>query len=340
MDNTNFKMKLAFLLYESRSGSTMLASNLYRVAGINVMPENNFIPRLLLSNPQVDSPESARRSIDLIYQERQFEELDISKTRFYEAFDSVDGKFTTKELCERCIRVVATELNYDPQNLILIKCACYETMKEIGQIWPETRFVHIVRDGRAVFNSLRSNRSIFRDQPMNDNVVSAALSWSRKVKMTKECKTCLTIRYEDYLRNEPKLTADILEFLEIPPDKRFADDSKGEFSERIGESQRDLHKNVGKASVTSRGEAWRAEMPESLIAAYELIAARALASAEYPLDGKFSFVDRAKGLVVAGIHALKLPLRFARVFWAACLSSNDIKFKVARRLRRWKSNPK
>ncbi|GAN31521.1 sulfotransferase [Candidatus Brocadia sinica JPN1] len=68
-------------------------------------------------------------------------------------------------------------------------------------MFPDAKFIHIVRDGRDVFDSWRKMNSF------NDNVAAAALDWRYKLfrieksfkKIPEENK--ITIRYEDLLEN-------------------------------------------------------------------------------------------------------------------------------------------
>ena len=334
--HTDTDPRVSFLLYESRSGSTMLASRLHSLAGLNVVPENGFVPRILFSNIDVDSPTKARSMIDVLYREQQFCELDISRDRLYSAFDDVTELISKKRFLTTCLRVIQDELGFDPTKMTLIKSACYESMGDILKVWPDAKFIHIVRDGRAVFNSLRSNSAMYRKQPMNNNVIAAGRSWSRKVLTTPPTDHCHVILYEKFLSDGEKSVSDLLDFLDIAVDERHEDPSKGSYSKRIGASQTRLHVNVGSEAKVVRGIAWQSELSRSAVAAYELVAGEALEKMGYAPFEKLSRIDRLAAYPVFIWHGLMYPVRMMRLLVETLLSSKDLRYRISRKLRRMK----
>ena len=327
-------MRLAFLLYDSRSGSTLLSSRLHRIAGLNVIAENNLVSKVLFAPPRVNSPESGRQAVDRLFEDRQLSELGVNRQAFYDAFATTSRQLSKQEFLEQCLQVLFVELRLSPGKVTLIKNACYEGLEEILSMWNTTKFIHIVRDGRGVYNSTRLSKSLFRAQAMNDNVVSAARSWSRKVKAVQHHPACLTIRYEDLLDDEARVITKILEHLEIPTQERGLDRSREEFASKIGNSQRDLHQLVGGEIKKSRGNAWQEELERPLALAYEVLAGKTLVDMNYPLSAEARADERLRvyGLIVW--HWLKLPIRTARVAISSLFNSKDFRLKLMRRFRR------
>jgi hypothetical protein len=118
----------------------------------------------------------------------------------------------------------------------------------LQDLWPDAKFVHLVRDGRMVANSLlklyrlqrdqdiKVNHPLFKDQPFVpyprvpglaeaaatwglEDVRTTATVWDSAVKMVELFKPGLNnfyeVRYEDVLRNPPEELRKIFEFCEL-----------------------------------------------------------------------------------------------------------------------------
>ena len=325
---------VSFLLYESRSGSTMLASLLDRFSGINVIPENNMVSRILLFPEPITSIKIAKKVFDCIYAEPQFQELGVPRSALMNALLSVDGEIAKPDLAALCIREVLRSMGLSPSKHTLIKSACYESMDVISQHWPSTRYLHIVRDGRAVFNSLRKNRSLFRREVMNSNVVAAASSWQRKVFLTTGRSDTLTLRYEDILKNQQPCIASVLDFLEVPIEGRQAIETCEGYAQRIGASQRDLHINVGTDVKPDRSNAWEHEIEPSVRYAYQELARQGLQQWGYAMEPNFCWIDRFTGRIIIARDSARLPFRYARILLSSMRRPGDLRLRIKRRLQR------
>ena len=128
----------------------------------------------------------------------------------------------------------------------------YETL--IKQ-YPNCRFVHIVRDGRAVFSSTKNIRWGLKD------VVSGSISWKRQVGHCKELEkedNFLTVKYEDFVLDTKTELKRICDF--IPFDYResmldadglsYTEEDKQSHSKSIGESPNKDSLNKWKTELT------------------------------------------------------------------------------------------
>lgn len=93
-------------------------------------------------------------------------------------------------------------------------------MEDLARIFPLSKFILMIRDGRAVAYSIVS-RNVTISGVDSKNYLSAALFWNKVVsRMSTECRNhrdrCLVIHYE-HLVTDPKLwMSTILKFLGIP----------------------------------------------------------------------------------------------------------------------------
>jgi hypothetical protein len=91
-------------------------------------------------------------------------------------------------------------------------------LPQLAALFPEGRFVHIVRDGRDVVRSslaFPNNRS---------SLPSLALSWGARVKVGRRAGRALgaarylEVRYEELVTEPARVLADVLAFLDLPYD--------------------------------------------------------------------------------------------------------------------------
>ncbi|CAH8504625.1 unnamed protein product [Schistosoma turkestanicum] len=95
-------------------------------------------------------------------------------------------------------------------------------LKYLAQIFPEAKFIHMVRDGRAVINSLVKRNETIGKNPMNKYEKFSA--WESRVnQILKSCKAvgskrCTTIKYESLVLRPTEVLHNLFEFLELPWD--------------------------------------------------------------------------------------------------------------------------
>jgi len=130
--------------------------------------------------------------------------------------------------------------------------------------FPNAKFIHIVRDGRAVANSvlgLEWGPTTARE---------AADWWTQRVGFGLALEShlgsrSLRVRYEDLVENQERVLKDILAFVD-PPQSAL---SQREHGFDIPEYTKRQHQLVNRDAVASRSEAWRTELDIYDISAFE-----------------------------------------------------------------------
>jgi Sulfotransferase family len=173
-------------------------------------------------------------------------------------------------------------------------------MRQIAKTLPEARFVHVIRDGRAVAHSRITSLSL-REVPMEQ----AARRWRKRVrharKQGERLDHYLEIRYES-LVTEPEATLrSVCDFIELDWDPvMLAYHQRSE--ERLAELDRDipawegklarsaesrmaLHTQTTKPPDPARIDRWRGEMSAADLVTFESIAGDLLTDLGYPLHG-------------------------------------------------------
>ncbi|CAH8511998.1 unnamed protein product [Heterobilharzia americana] len=89
----------------------------------------------------------------------------------------------------------------------------------LANLFPEAKFVHMVRDGRAVINSLMKRNVRIRGSP--NNTLDKFLAWEKRVsQFLHQCeivgsKRCKTIKYESLVLKPTKILGELFEFLHL-----------------------------------------------------------------------------------------------------------------------------
>jgi Sulfotransferase family len=157
-------------------------------------------------------------------------------------------------------------------------------------LWPEAKFVHIIRDGRdvclSVLNWNKAERTAGRYASWEEDPVSTtALWWERKVRKAREDGATLgpglyhETLYEDLVEDPERECKRLCEFLGVP-----YDDAMIRFAE--GKTRTDLpnaRKTPKKAwlPITSGMRNWRTEMPVKDIERFEAAAGNLLEELGY-----------------------------------------------------------
>lgn len=187
------------------------------------------------------------------------------------------------------------------------KSLFFGSMQLLYEMFPRARFIHIVRDGRDVFDSWRSM------DPSKGHPAVMALDWRHKLASIEKSiaqlpdSNTLTLRYEDLVSQPEDMVRSICTFLGIDFDANMLEFHKT--SQRyIGDHHSKLiFKAIDDANISK----WRKNMSQDEIKIYELMAHKSLTQYGYPLsEGKTSFMQFTR----AGADLLiGLPLRIWQV---------------------------
>jgi hypothetical protein len=251
---------VTLLLYDSRSGSTLIAALLNRYAGVRVSLESAYISRVLEFRGRMDSAAGVEAVLDHLEAEVQFRELGLDRDALRRRL-SAFGPALGRAQVIRAVTDAYFEARAEGAEHWVIKHPPYAYLPEMHAIFPGVRFIHVIRDGRAVYNSKRKTRSI-EGVWMARNPVKAALDWRRKVRWARAyCERLLEIRYEDVLGDADAELEKVLDFLGVsPPDRRVVRGQEA-YSSGIGARQKELHLNVGRSPDRAIADRWREELP-------------------------------------------------------------------------------
>ena len=291
-----------FILGCPRSGTTMLAS-LLNNTDYGRPVETHFITKYykkLESYGDLSNKENLFRLLRDILSERPVMQwkIKIDFDKFYDELEEFSYRYVVHELCMKMALKKGYKMWGD-------KTPCYLVdIDIIYELFPESKYIHIVRDGRDVALSL-----LERDWGPR-NILSCAELWksynapSSLIDELKNQKQLYFVRYEDMLDNADKILPEVYEFLEEEYDRK------------------DLDKLIGKIKKGNYNK-WNKKMNARQIKVFESVAANTLKRFGY----ETSYEESEVGVFTKALYEVhELFMRAKFLFKVNVIDGIKIKF--------------
>jgi hypothetical protein len=262
-------MRIAFLIFMARSGSTLLARHLDAVSSdLLVTPEWNVPIAAMRAGEDRLRGMDADATLRLLRLDRQIANLELDADTLAAIARACAGH-GARALIEALASAHAARRGREPRVVVIKNSAALFVAERLIETFPEAIFVHVERDGRAVVSSLIHTQSSYDPgHPMGrgDPLHCAGL-WVRYVRAydafaRRHPERVLPVRYEDFL-SAPETTA---EDLRRALATRMGVDLRpgagaGRFA--VPARERGLHALVEQAPVATRAEGWQRELSRS-----------------------------------------------------------------------------
>jgi len=147
-------------------------------------------------------------------------------------------------------------------------------LPQLANLFPEARFVHIIRDGRDVTLSL-----LEKDWGAN-NAIEGALFWKRRVEAGREAGRSLgpdryhEVRYENLVDDTETVVRSVCEFIKLPFDPvmlHFYEGPRPEVERRGPRSGKRKREGRLRLPPTKGLRDWRRQMSRADLAAFEIL---------------------------------------------------------------------
>ena len=261
-----------FIVGSARSGTTLLRLMLNAHPEVAIPPESRFITELWTGHDEVEVDPllseleandrfqtwelpiaAVRRELDGRSSARYVEVMEAA----YTAFSRAHGKRRWGDKTPRYVRHISL----------------------LARLWPDARFIHLIRDGRNVALS-------YADVPFGPkNVATAATLWSGRVQAGLRDgrplggKRYLEINYEDLVEDPKGEIGDLCGFLDLE-----FDDGMLNYTEGLGEavlSRGTIYNPNVRQSPNPRLRSWEQSMPDDHVEIFEAVAGDVLSELGY-----------------------------------------------------------
>lgn len=310
-----------FLTYANRSGSTIFAKRLAHYApDLLVMPEFRSPGVLLAYGDEALRQMTAAALYEVLAMDTQLTEslkLEPSDVRTL-ARNNVGAGI--RSLLDDIASLYATTVERS-RHIVLLKGSLAVRYPEvIRTVFPDARAISIVRDGRAVANSMLRTPVLWHDsdQMGRSDVFYCANHWRQALDdatLLAASVPLLEIRFEDLLDNELALLRDVCSFLGVP----FESGGGQRPSFQVSEREQKLHPLLTEDLAPDRELAWQSELKRWQGVALESRVAEKLEAYGYERHFTVGLRPRERLLAVsraAAIHTLVTPVWAIKRLWA------------------------
>lgn len=263
-----------FIVGCARSGTTLVHRIVDAHPEMAITPEMHWITRQFKSRNGLVTP----KLVSELAGHKRFAQFEIPR----EEFEGLLGSGETIPYPTFLNRVFGLYGKIKNKPLVGNKTPAYvRRIPTLHALWPDAKFVHIIRDGRdvclSILNWKKAERTAGRYASWEEDPVSTtALWWERKVRKAREDGAALgpglyhEMLYEDLVEDPERECKRLCEFLGVP-----YDDAMIRFAE--GKTRTDLpnaRKTPKKAwlPITSGMRNWRTEMPVKDVERFEAAA--------------------------------------------------------------------
>ena len=285
IDAADRELNFVFLVYVSRSGSTLLARQLaFHSQEVIALPETRLLELLVAQGEDAVHRLSSARFLDLVKTDRQWQNLGLDDDQWLAV--AKEREKGIRALLERVTLMYAERESRNPRFAVIKLGSLVHICETLLPIFPEAKYVHIFRDARAVVNS-----TVHADSPNypglkmgRGDIVFVTRRWVKYLRLVSSLKKRQIVpvhelRYEDLCRSQTQTIQRVFRFIGASYD--FSpNDAKG-FEFRLAEPERQIHGLVNEEPVEARIDAWKDELNDWQLIAVQEIAGDLLTTVGY-----------------------------------------------------------
>jgi hypothetical protein len=269
-----------FIVGVHRSGTTLLRYMLSSSPRIYIPPESDFIPRFFLKKPLVPLDErGVGKMLGIIFNRYRFvKEWQGERPQSHSFYTTMEPK-TPAGFLDYLYRSYAEQKGAVRWG---DKTPIYSSyMDLIHQIFPQAKFIHIIRDGRDVALSMLEK---WGKKEIHIDIYFAARNWVRRIKQAQAAGKRLgsnyyyELTYESLVASPEQELLTICNFLEEPFIEEMATHHQ-QARQQIESGS--FHEAVRQPANKSRIGRWREEMSAAELRLFEQVAGPLLTELGY-----------------------------------------------------------
>ena len=262
-DESNLSCSPFFIIGSGRSGNTLLRSILSGNSDISIPPESYRIP-FAIKKFHIFNNRDWEDLVSQVLKEfedcKEFYTWEIDITDVQKRLENIaDSKRTLSNIFDELFCTYAEK--HSPGSKIWGDKTPMNTLylDWIGTVFPRSKFIHIIRDGRDVASSyLKMERydTILEAANRWINSIESAQSFGSKIK-----GNYIEIRYEELVTKPEEVIKDTCDFLDIDYDSKMLDHTKQ--VKKLGDTDKEHHSNLSKPISSDSVGKWRNNLSES-----------------------------------------------------------------------------
>jgi hypothetical protein len=272
-----------FIVGCARSGTTLLHRIVDAHPEIAITPGLHWISHHFKSQNRLVTPEL----VSELTEHKRFAQFGIPR----EEFEGLLGSGEPIPYPTFLNRVFGLYGKVRNKPLVGNKTTSYvRSILDLHALWPDAKFVHIIRDGRDVCLSIlswnKADRTAGRYASWEeDSVSTTALWWERKVRTGREAGARLgsslyyEVRYESLISRPEQECQKLCEFLDVPYDDAMIRFAEGKTRTELSNARKTPKKAW--LPIASGLRNWRTEMPMKDVERFEAAAGNLLEELGY-----------------------------------------------------------
>lgn len=262
-DESNLSCIPFFIIGSGRSGNTLLRSILSGNSDISIPPESYRLPfaikRFHISNNR-DWKELFPEVLDEFKNCKEFYTWDINLQDVHNRLDSIaESKRTLSNIFDELYCTYSEKHNPDsklwgdktPLNTLYLDW--------ISSVFPQSKFIHIIRDGRDVVSS-------YLEMKRYSSVDEASKRWNHSINFaqrfgSKIGESYMEIRYESLVNKPKEVIMEVCNFLDVEYNSKILDHTSQ--IDKMGDTDKSHHSNLSKPISSESVGKWKNNLSEN-----------------------------------------------------------------------------
>jgi len=298
-------LKIIFLTYVNRSGSTFMANLLSKSPDIVVCPEGDVLINILLEHPGkiFDKEKDGAIIQEMLLQDEKLKWWNISGADLCfqeEGITNFDFFVLILKAYREKIRPDAEVVVFKGERLIFL----YRKIRSLIRYHHVVKMIVMIRDCRAIYNSQHKTYFPGTKMRMADHPAYTALYWNKYIKVCLKHRSdnhFLIVRYEHLLSDFICVFSHLLDLLGI--DRYDFLEQKGNYFERIPPDHRLIHEDIRHPPIRAYATKWKNELSAYEINMIQLISGQYIRRQGYEVL-TYSMISKIKSFLPACFYIL------------------------------------
>ncbi|MBD3342226.1 MAG: hypothetical protein GF353_24200 [Candidatus Lokiarchaeota archaeon] len=310
----NVTPQLHFLFYMNRSGSTLLARELNKFRDVAVGIEG-FEKRFVQYDAEtfkINTKKELKSWLDELYKnDKKFIEWNVDRNELENKLTSIGFPLRFDKFL---LTVLVLYSDKRSARILIHKGRCpsfFHNLYKSFKIYPNSKYIFIDRDPRAIYNSQKKSNDSYTKKSMNKDIVQFALGYAnlqKKIKCYERSKILknafIKVVYENLVLSVDQEIDKILQFFECA-DIKIEEDN---YFNSIPDDQKHLHENLKEKMLDRRINAWKKELTYDEIYFLEKVLKKSLLKNGYEME-KLSY-NNLSNKIITFKNIMKFNLKY------------------------------